>query len=223
MNSKTDSLTADLCNRILAQSTFVNGRISFAGTSANKLHIDQKTFEEATSFLAQLDDLSQPLPDVATRGFLGIDLGDLIGKALKNVSPTTIKYLKLYWGRSGADKGKAVELAPNEWADVAAYAKDVVKGSYAQAPLVAFGSTKYYAVVVDFERSQEYNYAFGHATVYFDENGAPVGFYDVYDFNPANYRSASSEALTRLINRIDKLFQGKPYKIYHGDAVKSKI
>lgn len=54
---------------------------------------------------------------------------------------------------------------------------------------------------VSFYASPEYSLAFGTATIYYDLNNDPIGFYDVYNFDAKDWgtRSFSNEVKTRMV------------------------
>ncbi len=75
-----------------------------------------------------------------------------------------------------------------------------------------------YAKTANFYSSSEYSLALGRATVFFDTNGTPVGFYDRYDFDPKAWgiRSNDAETKTRMVNREAKLHGAVAFDIIYG-------
>lgn len=58
-----------------------------------------------------------------------------------------------------------------------------------------------YTAQVNFYGSDTYDFAFGSATVHFNMQGQPTGFYDKYNFNPAVHRSPQAESATTKVRR----------------------
>ena len=79
------------------------------------------------------------------------------------------------------------------------------------------GSTVY-AKTVNFYGSDEYALALGRATLFFDVNDLPVGFYDLYDFDPKDWgiRKNDAEIKTRMVNAAGTLYGATPFKLIHG-------
>jgi hypothetical protein len=65
----------------------------------------------------------------------------------------------------------------------------------------------------------------GRATVFFDKNGIPVGFYDKYDFDPKAWgiRSNDAETKTRMVNREGKIHLALPFNISYGVVPKQYL
>lgn len=76
---------------------------------------------------------------------------------------------------------------------------------------------QYYSKCISFYNNDEFDYALGCATVFFDESGTPVGLRDYYDFDPAEHRGDMEEKLTQIMAELEKTpFGGKPYDILYG-------
>jgi RHS repeat-associated protein len=73
------------------------------------------------------------------------------------------------------------------------------------------------ATVIDYYNTP-FALGFGRATVYYDNDGWPVGFRDHYDFNssPLGTRSLKNEAITRAVNVAGRLNGAKPFTISYG-------
>lgn len=82
---------------------------------------------------------------------------------------------------------------------------------------VTIGGKQYYSKCISFYSDDEFDYALGCATVFFDENGTPVGLRDLYDFDPAEHRGEMEEKLTKIMAELEKTpLGGKPYDILYG-------
>lgn len=82
---------------------------------------------------------------------------------------------------------------------------------------VKINGQQYYSKCISFYNNDEFDYALGCATVFFDENGTPVGLKDRYDFNPAEHRGEMEEKLTQIMAELEKTpLGGKPYDILYG-------
>ena len=75
--------------------------------------------------------------------------------------------------------------------------------------------------IVNFYGNAEYSLAFGRATIYYNRQGQPVGFYDYYDFDPKAWgiRPNSAEIKTRMVNAAGALYGAQPYSITYGIGV----
>jgi hypothetical protein len=65
---------------------------------------------------------------------------------------------------------------------------------------------------INFYSSFEYSKALGNATIYYDRNNNPVGFFDTYDFNWGN-RPFSAEWKTRAVSIVGPSYNAKPFVI----------
>lgn len=73
--------------------------------------------------------------------------------------------------------------------------------------------------VYNFSASPDYKLSLGSASLFYDQDGKPVGFYDDYNFDPAiNKRSWLHEAETRTMHAMHPLLpaQAKPFQIRYG-------
>lgn len=73
-------------------------------------------------------------------------------------------------------------------------------------------------------KSPEYKYALGTASLFYTPDGNPVGFYDDYDFDPSSStypkdRSRAAEAQVRIMHGLEHWDGGKPFPIYYGQYV----
>ncbi|MEL5894396.1 hypothetical protein AAE250_12985 [Bacteroides sp. GD17] len=117
-------------------------------------------------------------------------------------------------------KGAPLQVSDDVFKRAAAVAVEARAASekrYGGPTPVTIDGKKYYSQVISFYDSDEFNYAFGCATVFFDENGVPVGLKDRYDFDMAGHRDKMAEKLTELMAKIEhSKLGGKPYDIYYG-------
>lgn len=119
-----------------------------------------------------------------------------------------------YWFGKGDRK-----LTKREFAEIAAYAESVV-GNYRKNGALKMVDAKgnvYYQNVISFYSNEKFDFAFGSATVAFNERGKAVGFFDVYDFDPKPYgkRGLLAETVTRAVYNNSPPM-AKPYFIYYG-------
>jgi len=91
---------------------------------------------------------------------------------------------------------------------------DAAAGANYTSSWVNIGGTMYEKRVVSFYNNEEYDYALGTATVYYDSCGNAVGMKDYYNFNAmsAGERTAIAEAATYVGSQIP----GASYDIYYG-------
>ena len=90
-------------------------------------------------------------------------------------------------------------------------------GKLQGATPVKINGKQYYSKCISFYNNDEFDYALGCATVFFDESGTPVGLRDYYDFDPAEHPGDMEEKLTQIMAELEKTpFGGKPYDILYG-------
>lgn len=75
--------------------------------------------------------------------------------------------------------------------------------------------------------SPDYRRSLGTSTLFYDQSGKPVGFYDYYNFDPSTpqhprNRSWDAEAETRIMNWLGSLHGAKDFPIYYGEYVPIK-
>lgn len=70
--------------------------------------------------------------------------------------------------------------------------------------------------IFNYYSDKNLNHAIGHGVVHFNENGSPIGFYDVYDFpkSPWGTRTVKDEILTRLVKTF-KRKKALPFQIIY--------
>ena len=73
------------------------------------------------------------------------------------------------------------------------------------------------ANVVSFYGNNEYERAYGSESVYYNQHGRAVGFYDVYDFNkqPWGNRTVKNELITRGVNFVSPK-KAQPFSVRYG-------
>lgn len=69
----------------------------------------------------------------------------------------------------------------------------------------------YYSQTISFYENDEFDYALGCATIFFDEEGVPVGLKDIYDFNEAKHRDTNAESDTTFMAKFEKANLAKSY------------
>lgn len=154
---------------------------------------------------------------------VGKGLLDKINAFLKPVldklnSPFEIECLQHYLSK----KGDILIVPQDVFERIAAVAvkeQEKAGGKLAGATPITIDGKTYYTKCISFYGNQEFDYALGCATVFFDEDGKPVGLRDRYDFNPepGGHRGTKEEQLTQIMNDLEKTpFGGKPYDILYG-------
>lgn len=68
----------------------------------------------------------------------------------------------------------------------------------------------------------DYKRSLGRATLFYDQSGKPVGFYDDYDLDPSTPhhprdRSRVAEAETRIMNALGRLHGAHGFPVYYGE------
>ena len=106
--------------------------------------------------------------------------------------------------------GSTYNMSKERFDDIAIVAKS---GAVSSESTVTIGGQTYTKKVVSFYSSNQYDYAFGRATVYYDSAGKAVGFKDRYDFNalPEGERDSLAEHLTGLASGL-----GTSFNIFYG-------
>lgn len=74
------------------------------------------------------------------------------------------------------------------------------------------------ARVISFYQSSEYALALGTSTIFYNNKGQPVGFYDYYDFDSKKWgtRSTSNELKTRAVDAAGSIHGAIPFSISYG-------
>lgn len=104
-------------------------------------------------------------------------------------------------------------------AAVAVKEQEKAGGKLAGATPITIDGKPYYTKCISFYGDREFDYALGCATIFFDENGTPVGLRDRYDFDPkpGGHRGDQEEKLTQIMAELEKTrLGGKPYDILYG-------
>lgn len=119
------------------------------------------------------------------------------------------------------DNGKTMHLSDDIFKQaslVIAREQEKAGGKLAGTTPVQIDGKQYYSKCISFYGDNAFDYVFGVSTVYFDAEGNPVGFYDVYDFDPApqKKRGGKEEELVEQMDLLAKSGIGKPYKILYG-------
>lgn len=81
---------------------------------------------------------------------------------------------------------------------------------------VTIDGKTYYAQTISFYENDEFDYALGCATVFFDEEGVPVGLKDRYDFNESDHRDNDAENDTTFMAKLEQAKLAKAYDIVYG-------
>lgn len=114
-----------------------------------------------------------------------------------------------YFGGSG----ETMEIGKNEFSRI--YEAGKIDG---MAKPMMFESGNFgFKGNIDLYASDEFDYAYGEATIYFNKNLVPSGFYDRYNMNSSTHRSIAAEKDTALGKSLGQLFGGKPYDIRAGE------
>ena len=115
-----------------------------------------------------------------------------------------------YW-RGGGDQ----VLSSSRFAAIVKAAKNLPGDD--QNIILASGS-KGKARIVNFYNSPEYALAFGRATIYYNDKGQAVGFYDYYDFDskPWGSRSTKNKLKTRAVESAGNYHGAVPFQISYG-------
>jgi hypothetical protein len=123
-----------------------------------------------------------------------------------------------YWNGNGD-----VELSGQRFAGVLMYIKENNPSSDPSTPVIlknndgttSTGSKS----VVSFYSSPEYNKVFGSSTIYYNQQGNVVGFYDFYDFDSKSWgqRTVKNEVITRMVETVSP-GTAVPFSIRYGQS-----
>jgi RHS repeat-associated protein len=70
--------------------------------------------------------------------------------------------------------------------------------------------------LIDLYVSDEFNYAYGNATMFFDKDMNPIGFFDRYNMNQSTHRGKLEERDTSRGRSLGSFFESKPFDIIYG-------
>jgi hypothetical protein len=215
LSDKEKEIMKEAKKRINAAIIIDNEGNLIIGVSSQKLNMSDDLFymfSELISFcnenysdyipIEKIRLKSDPEPETA------IDPCDILGSAIEALAGSNFEKecFRDYWNGSGNDK----TLTPNTFNDIA---------NEAPAPTnvhsVNINGQSYYEGTVNFYSVPEYDYAFGTATMFYDNNMTPVGFQDDYDFNKG-LRSIVPETITRTINILGSACGASNYSIHYG-------
>ncbi|HEU4700007.1 MAG TPA: RHS repeat-associated core domain-containing protein [Gemmatimonadales bacterium] len=112
-------------------------------------------------------------------------------------SNTCMDLFERYW-TGGGD----LKLSPAQFDAVVQAARDV--GVVRSTEMTEFNGQRAVQMSISLYRSNEYRYAYGTATFYFDTGGHAIGFSDVYNFDsqPLGQRSFGAEIRTRGVRAL---------------------
>jgi RHS repeat-associated protein len=151
------------------------------------------------------------VPDTGTQSGGGRDLG-MMGNFIRSQAGSEFgqSLFTNYW-LSGGD----VTLSQERFNSIVRSA-GVVKGN-PKAIILSNGQAGL-AKVHTFYNSSEYSLALGSATIYYNQAGTPVGFYDNYNFDskPWGERSYMNEIKTRGVSAAGSAHEATPFNIYYG-------
>jgi len=138
---------------------------------------------------------------MATTEQLAISTGQAIGKLDTTFEQTLFSK---YWDGDASDyvmdeSGFKRMVSKYKASDLTKYDYNTVKTL--EPKLADNGDTYYFAPINGYALGSEYDYSLGIFTGIFDLTGSLVGFYDFYDFDPAN-REGLAEFATKTINAI---------------------
>jgi len=145
------------------------------------------------------------------------DLG-FLGNKIRNFAGSDFSkdLFENYWLKKGT-----MYLSEKVFKNISEAAEKAGAKNIPGNPVIILGRT-YIAKTVSFYKSEEFALAIGTATMLYDTKGAPVGFYDRYDFDMKSWgeRSIKNEAKTRLVFDASILTNnGKDFDLYYGVGV----
>ncbi|WP_222116056.1 RHS repeat domain-containing protein [Algoriphagus algorifonticola] len=138
--------------------------------------------------------------------------------------PDLLGYGNFYRNQMGTEAGKDMferywlgkgdmTLTQSQFEEIASLAK--AKGAdKIEGKKIELNGKEVIAKVISFYGTVHAN-SLGSSTLYYDLNNNPVGFYDVFDFDPKPWgvRSYEAEIKTRLVNLDGQMVGAKPFKI----------
>ncbi|MDR0973542.1 MAG: hypothetical protein LBM61_06115 [Prevotellaceae bacterium] len=152
----------------------------------------------------------------STDGFFGDIVNTLLRLAEEKLnSQFEQDCLKHYLDNTGT----TMELSKDTFQLIAAETlklQEAAGGRLAGTTSVNINGKRYYTKCINFYGCRDFDYALGCSTLYFDEEGTPVGIYDRYDFDAAKHRDTLAEQLTELMSFLASKGIGKAYDIVYG-------
>ncbi len=195
-----------------------NNKISINGKTAKDMNMDQRLFDRFKSCIEYWNqgDYKMRVPimssfpmvrsageegdwNTGTRGDNVMDdvIASLAYHTLDSLGyDTAAKLFDMWYFKN---RTSAYNMNSSEWAEASGYASDNV--NYSSGFQVYIEGTEYYSTSVTYSNDRDLYYSYGTATVFFDDDGNPIGFKDFYDFNPSD-RSIFAETVVALMNRI---------------------
>ena len=202
--------------RILDNIRIVDGKISLSHTSAEELCLEKEYFEAMKYLLERVENPyeiimprtrqvilpngeSLPEDDINK---LYIDL--LVNEFLD--SNFEKKCFNHYW----YGNGETMYLTSEEWSGIKQHAESKYTPSNSNNAGTASSEISFYD-------NPTYNLALGTAEIFFSGSTA-VGLKDDYNFNPEAWgvRETDKEIMTRIINHMGNIYNGKVYQIRYG-------
>jgi hypothetical protein len=112
--------------------------------------------------------------------------------------------------------GEGVQLSGARFKDIADYAGTLKpeKTSHVTGP----NGQALEARLYNLYGSPDYARSLGRSTLFYNQSGKPVGFYDVYNFDPSSgKRSGLAEFETRAMHALGPLHGAQDFPIYYGE------
>lgn len=202
------------------------GEFSLQGTSADKLHMDNRLF----TVWSDMIDMAASNPDGITLPLhTKVQEMDPWGPLdpLYDIAAGTISgYMGIRgWGTARnlfnmwyTSSTSSYRLSGSEWFEVQGYARQTVGNNYRNNPVYVNGRVQYRNEVSFYGAGSNLRFSYGTATVTFNEYGDPIKFNDTYDFNSMSEggRTIEDESITRAIGTLGDLKGVKgPVEIYY--------
>lgn len=121
--------------------------------------------------------------------------------------------------------GQAVQLSGPRFKDLADYAGTLKPFSDSVSQVTGPNGEALQKRVYSFYGSPDYKRSLGSSTLFYDQAGKPVGFYDNYNFDPAPFdlkRSWLPELETRAMSILGPMHGARGFPIYYGEYVPTK-
>jgi RHS repeat-associated protein len=194
---------------------------SYSNNGVNILSSESKVEYSYPNYSEQFNDISWENSKTSTYAPIALstaqsgggrpDLG-VVGNAIRDQAGSAFSQdmFQNYWLSGGN-----VNLSPSRFNSIV-NAAGAVKGSPWSVTLS--NGQPGVAKVHSFYNSSEYGLALGRATIYYNQAGTAVGFYDNYNFDPKPWgeRSYENEIKTRAVNTAGNAYGATPFNIYYG-------
>ncbi|GMQ30629.1 hypothetical protein Aconfl_32720 [Algoriphagus confluentis] len=195
-----------------------NGNVHASGNGGGK-EIQRKNAERAKQ---QQESRNKVNNEIRQRA--GLKINRNLATFQHQTRPDLPGYGNFYRNQMGTEAGKDMferywlgkgdmTLTQSQFEEIASLAK-AIGADKIEGKKIELNGKEVNAKVISFYGTVHAN-SLGSSTLYYDLNNNPIGFYDVFDFDPKPWgvRPYDAEIKTRLVNLDGQMVGAKPFKI----------